>query len=179
MDWRHFPPFEQTLGTFAPPPRTITDSEGRTIDLLVYGDGPIEDEYDALVEFYLDFSLEHRSLGLPPVGERRIRRWLDVLLGGENVLAWDGDRVIGQATLVESDENECEMVIFLHQDYHGARIGTRLTETLLSHGREQGIRRVWLLVERENYMARNLYHDVGFAITESHGYDVEMAVNLS
>lgn len=127
---------------------------------------------------YLDFDPSQRSLGLPPIRERRIREWLDVLLDGDNVLAWDRDKVIGQAVLVDSGEQECELAIFLHQDYHGAGIGTQLTETLLSYGKTRGIRRVWLVVERSNSPAVALYHDVGFTLARSLGHDVEMEIFL-
>lgn len=178
MDWRQFPPVEHDHVVFAPPPQTFTDVTGRQIDLRVYGDGPIETEEEALVEMYLDFDVEHRSLGLPPIGEARIRKWLAVLFEGLNVLAWDGERVVGQASLVESGDREYELAIFVHQAYHGTGIGTHLTEALLRHGQQEGARRVWLLVERDNTLAVNLYNDVGFAVCSAHGYDVEMEIFL-
>lgn len=178
MDWRHFPPLAARFDSSELPPKTITDAAGRQIECRLFGTGPIDGEYEALVDMYLDFAPEHRSLGLPPIGERRIRDWLDVLLAGDSLLAWHDSRVIGQATLLESGEDECELTIFVHPTYHGNGIGTQMLRTLLSHGKDRGIRRVWLLVERANYNAVDVYHEVGFFVTESHGYDIEMAITL-
>lgn len=172
----HFPPLGQDT-LVEPPPYTFVDHEGREIDVRVYGDGPVEDEYEALVRMYCEFDPTDRTLGIPPTDEERIRQWQDVILQGLCVLAWHGERVAGQAVLVE--DGECwELAIFLHQDYHGAGIGTRLTEVLLSYGREQGVEDVWLLVERDNRPAINLYNDVGFAVTDDRGYDIEMALTM-
>lgn len=178
MHWRHHPLLDHQHGEFTPPPRTVVDALGRYMDFRLYGNGPVDDEYEALVGMYLDFAPEHRSLGLPPITESRIREWVDVLVAGDSALAWDEARVAGQATLLESGESECEMSIFLHQAYQGAGIGTFLTETLLGHAKQQGVGRVWVLVERANYRAVNLYRDVGFSVTENHGADVEMAIDL-
>jgi ribosomal protein S18 acetylase RimI-like enzyme len=70
------------------------------------------------------------------------------------------------------------MAIFLDQEYHGAGIGTRLTETILSYGQQRGLRRVWLLVERNNLPAVSLYQHVGFTLSKALGYDVEMEIFL-
>jgi ribosomal protein S18 acetylase RimI-like enzyme len=172
-----FPPLGQDYRVGSPP-LSFFDQQGRDIALRVFGDGPIHDEREALVEMYLDYEPRHRSLGIPPVGEAAIREWLDAILDGYCVLAWDDDRVVGQAVLVNGDEKGYELAIFVHPDYHGAGIGTRLTEALLSYGREQGVRAVWLLVERENDLAVNLYREVGFVVTDDQGPDVEMGVDL-
>jgi ribosomal protein S18 acetylase RimI-like enzyme len=94
------------------------------------------------------------------------------------VLAWHGDRVVGQASLVADRDGTHELAIFLDGDYQGAGIGTRLTETLLSHGRERGVNDVWLLVERDNTPAIRLYREVGFVVTEDDGYDLEMSLSM-
>ena len=172
----HFPPLGQDAMVEVPP-FTFLDHEGREINVSVYGDGPVEDELEAIVRMYRDFAPAHRTLGIPPTDEDRIRAWQDAILRGLCVLAWHGEHVAGQAVLVEDGER-WELAIFLHQDYHGAGIGTRLTEALLSYGRERGVHDVWLLVERENRPAVNLYNDVGFAVTDSQGYDVEMALTM-
>lgn len=127
---------------------------------------------------YLDFDPAFRTLGVPPAGEARVRRWQDRLLAGHCVLAWHGDRVVGQAVLVADGEGSHEFAIFLHQDYHGAGIGTALAEALLTHGRAAGVKEVWLLVERTNRPAVALYTDVGFVVTENLGSDVEMALTM-
>lgn len=157
------------------PPVTFEDDEGREIALRAFGDGPVEDEYEALVDLYLDFDPSERSLGIPPVREPKIRTWLDQILSDYCVVAWHGERAIGQAVLIEDDCGNHELAIFIHQDYHGAGIGTQLIETLLGYGRRQGVEAVWLLVERENRPARHLYEDVGFTVAEDRNHAVVMA----
>lgn len=173
----HFPPLGQDA-MLQPPPFSFVDRAGREIAVRVYGDGPVDDEYEAVVELYLDFDPEFRTLGIPPAEESRIRRWQDTLLEGYCVVAWHGDRAVGQAVLVADGPRTCELAIFIHQDYHGAGIGTELTEGLLTYGRAHGVNEVWLLVERDNHPAVTLYNDVGFVVTDRHGYDVEMSLTM-
>lgn len=174
----HFPPLGQ-LAVVEPPPITVFDDEEREIRLRVYGDGPVADEFEAIVEMYRTFDPRHRTLGLPPLTEPDIRAWQEAILDGYCVLAWHGERVVGQAVLVADGEENHELAIFLHQDYHGAGIGTRLTEALLSYGREQGVDRVWLLVEGTNRPAVSLYRDVGFAVSGRFGPEVEMSLGMA
>jgi ribosomal protein S18 acetylase RimI-like enzyme len=175
----HFPPLGH-LEVVEPPPIRFQDQVGRVIDLRVYGDGPVDQEYEAVVGMYRTFDPAHRALGIPPLEEPDIRAWQDTMLSGFCVLAWHGDRVAGQAVLVEDPHGGGhELAIFLHQDYHGAGIGTRLTEALLSYGREQGVERVWLLVEGTNRPAVQLYRDVGFAVASRSGPEIEMSLAMS
>lgn len=161
-----------------PPPVTFEDGDGREIALRAFGDGPVDDEREALLDMYLDFDPSERSLGIPPVREPKIRTWLDQFLDGYCVVAWHGERAIGQAVLIEDDYGNHELAIFVHQDYHGAGIGTHLVETLLAYGKRQGVEGVWLLVERENRPARKLYEDVGFTVTDDRNHAVVMARSL-
>lgn len=175
----HFPPLGHPEMVEAPPIRFF-DREGREIELRAV-EQPSEEIYEALLEMYLDFDSEFRTLGIPPIGEERLREWQEALLAGHCVLAWHADHVVGQGVLVpdpSTDPPSHELAVFVHQDYHGARIGTRLVEALLSHGRERGVERVWLLVERNNPAAVALYRRVGFVVTGSHGADVEMGLSM-
>lgn len=173
----HFPKLGEAV-ELRPPPFTFRDGEGREVTVRAYGETEGVDEYEALVAMYLDFDPAHRSLGIPPTDERRIRAWLDVILADHCVLAWHDDRPIGQAVLVHDEGASYELAIFLHQDYHGAGIGSRLLPATLTYGKRHGVEHVWLLVERGNRLAVNLYNDVGFAVVDGDGYDVEMALTL-
>ena len=173
----HYPPLAFGA-TSRPPPLRFEDRAGRTIDLRAYGDGPADDEFEALVECYLTFAPRHRSLGLPPADEERIRVWQDTILAGPCVVAWHGDRAVGQAVLVPDGRGDHEFAIFVHQDYHGAGIGTQLTHAVLAYGRERGVDRVWLLVEGSNRDAVTLYREVGFILTDRRGPELEMALTM-
>lgn len=172
----HFPPLGEGYRV-REPPLSFGDREGRWIDLRPYGDGPVADERAALVELYLDYDPDDRTLGIPPVTEERIEAWQDAMLAGHCVVAWHDDRAVGQAVLVPDDDDH-EFAVFLDGDYQGAGIGTRLTEALLSHGRANGVEDVWLLVERDNEPAIRLYREVGFVVTADTGYDIEMGLSM-
>lgn len=200
---------EAVAGPYDAPPDAFTDRAGRRVEIRAYGTGSSDDsaagrpdessaresggptgreaEYEALVETYLAFDPEDRAQGIPPVGEERIRDWLDVILAPacHNVVAWHGDDAVGHATLVpEADRGETgeeppyELAIFVLRDYQEAGIGTRLMESLLGLGRERGVDRVWLTVERWNHAAVALYEKVGFEPIDTGGFELEMTASL-
>lgn len=139
-------------------PVRFTDADGRRIALRTYaGEG------DALAAMYASFEPADRAQGLPPTTESRRRAWLDGLLDdGLHVLAWHGDAVVGHVALLPIGDGRAELAIFVARDYQRATIGTNLVEAVLEYGRERGIERVWLTVERRNHAARRLYESVGF-----------------
>jgi GNAT superfamily N-acetyltransferase len=159
------------------PSTAFTDREGRRVDLRPCGDGPVDEELEALVDIYREYPSEDRTMGLPPVGEKRIRAWLETVLEGHCLVAWHDTRPVGLAVLVP-DDGRHEFAVFLDSGYQGAGIGTRLTETMLAHGRQVGVEAVWLVVERSNRPAVQLYREVGFVVTDEAGYDLEMSLVL-
>lgn len=174
----HFPRLGHGVGLRAPPV-TVVDAEGREIRIREFGaESTAREDVEALVDMYLDYDPADRSLGLPPLTEDRIREWLDVVTDDICLLACHDGRPIGQAVLVEDGPASAELAIFLHQDYHGAGIGTELLEATLVVGRARGLEHVWLLVEGDNRPAVNLYNDLGFGIVDTHGPDVEMALSM-
>jgi ribosomal protein S18 acetylase RimI-like enzyme len=176
---RRYP--EESVGGFPVPPASFTDAAARAIDFLAYGDGPIEDEREALVAMYANFDSADRAQGVPPIREPAVRDWLEALLAEDavNVLAWHDEFVAGHATLVPDREGSNELAIFVHHQYQGAGIGSRLIRHLLGEGARRGIERVWLTVERWNSPAVNLYRDVGFETTEAESFELEMAIRLA
>ncbi|MFB6296848.1 MAG: GNAT family N-acetyltransferase, partial [Halobacteriales archaeon] len=71
-----------------------------------------------------------------------------------------------------------ELAIFVHHQYQGAGVGSRLIRHLLGEGERRGVERVWLTVERWNAPAVNLYEDVGFETTKAESFELEMALRL-
>ncbi|SEL22994.1 GNAT family N-acetyltransferase [Haloferax larsenii] len=160
------------------PPLSFTDREERTIEVRPYeGD---EAEFESLVEMYDSFDPSDRAQGIPPGREDRIRDWLDNILDDEclNAIAWHGDEVAGHATLVP-DGDAYELAIFVHQEYQRAGIGTRLIKALLGYGREFGVEKVWLTVERWNRAAVGLYKTVGFETSDAESFELEMTIRLN
>ena len=163
---------------FPPPPTAFTDREDRRIEIRPYeGD---DDAREALVEMYDAFDPADRAQGIPPGGEKRIREWLDAIIGDDcyNVIAWCGDDAAGHATLVP-DGDAYELAIFVHQEYQRAGIGTHLIRGLLGHGQANGVEKVWLTVERWNRAAVSLYKKIGFETSDAESFELEMGLRLS
>lgn len=170
---RQYP--DQVAGPYEPPPRSFVDRDGREISVERY-DG----EFEALVAMYQRFDPEDRAQGIPPTKEAAIRRWLEQLTREEclNVLAWHEDDAVGHAMLVPDEHDASELAIFVLREYQEAGIGTELMKALLGAGREAGIARVWLTVERWNSPAIALYRKVGFDPVENGSFELEMAARL-
>jgi ribosomal protein S18 acetylase RimI-like enzyme len=173
---RRYP--DEVAGPFESPPFTFEDREGRDIEIRPH-DGS-DEEFEALVEMYTAFDPADRAQGIPPGQERRIRDWLDNILGEDclNVVAWDGEDAAGHATLVP-DGDASELAIFVLQAYQEAGIGTYLMEVLLGHGAENGVEKVWLTVERWNRAAVGLYKKMGFETSDSESFELEMTLRLA
>ncbi|QIB76157.1 GNAT family N-acetyltransferase [Halogeometricum borinquense] len=173
---RRYP--DAVAGPFESPPVTFEDREGRDIEIRPY-DGS-DDEFESLVSMYDAFDPADRAQGIPPGQERRIRDWLDNILAEEclNVIAWDGDDAAGHATLVP-DDDAYELAIFVLQEYQEAGIGTLLIKSLLGHGAENSVKKVWLTVERWNRPAVGLYKKIGFETSNSESFEMEMTLRLT
>lgn len=165
---------DEVAGPFEAPPIDFTDREGREIAIRVCE----ESHFEPLVEMYDTFDPSDRAQGLPPARESGIRSWLDVILdGGQDVVAIDGERIVGHATLVP-DDGAVELAIFVHQDYQGAGIGSKLIRGLLGHGQREGVKKVWLTVERWNHAGVHLYESVGFEPSSVESFEIEMTLRL-
>jgi GNAT superfamily N-acetyltransferase len=175
MSERTYP--DEAAGEFEVPPVAFEDREGRDIEIRPY-DGS-ETEREGLVEMYCAFDPADRAQGIPPSKEERVREWLSNILAGEclNVVAWHGDTAAGHATLVP-DSDDCELAIFVLQAYQRAGIGKRLMHALLGYGRDEGVERVWLTVERWNRPAVGLYKEVGFETSDAESFEHEMTIRL-
>jgi GNAT superfamily N-acetyltransferase len=165
---------------FSAPPRTIEDGEGASISIRAYdGDAGTR---EALRAMYDAFDAEDRAQGIPPSRPSQLRNWLDRILEPEclNVLAWDGDEVVGHATLVPENgvDSPHELAIFVLQSHQGRGIGTALMESVLGYGATQGVDKVWLTVERWNHAAVSLYENIGFETTDAESFELEMAIRL-
>jgi len=171
---------EPVSRTFQTPPRSFEDGEGRTISIRTF-DGS-DAGREALEAMYDAFDPADRAQGIPPSRPSKLRTWLDRILEEAclNVFAWDGDDVVGHATLVpeEADGDPYELAIFVLQSHQGAGIGTELMTSLLGYGAAQGVERVWLTVERWNHAAVSLYEDIGFETTDAESFELEMAIRL-
>ena len=171
---------DEAVGGFPRPPRTVEDAEGRAIRLRTH-DGS-ETEREALQAMYEAFDPADRAQGIPPSRPSKLRDWLDRILDDTclNVFAWDGDEVVGHATLVPENgtESPYELAIFVLQSHQGVGIGTELIKSMLGYGAAEGVTKVWLTVERWNRPAVGLYEKIGFETTDAESFELEMAIRL-
>lgn len=171
---------DEPSGEFPSPSRTVEDADGRDIQLRAY-DGS-DAERESLRAMYEAFDAADRAQGIPPSRPSQLRDWLDRILDDAcfNVLAWDGDGVIGHATLVPENgpESPYELAIFVLQSHQGVGIGTALIKSILGYGGDEGISNVWLTVERWNRPAVGLYKKIGFETTDAESFELEMAIRL-
>ncbi|MFB6152688.1 MAG: N-acetyltransferase family protein [Halodesulfurarchaeum sp.] len=153
------------------PPHTFTDDTGREISIEEF-DGQLAD----LVAMYDEFDTSQRAQGLPPLGKEAIREWLDSLTcpGAHNLIARHEGAIVGHTALIPNEDERHELAIFVHQDYQRAGIGEGLLRTMLTDGRNQGVERVWLVVEHRNRPAINLYQKLGFETIAERGCEREM-----
>jgi ribosomal protein S18 acetylase RimI-like enzyme len=165
----------EIAGPYGPPPRTVTDNEGREIEVRRFDGEP-----EPLVEMYRSFDPADRAQGIPPTREEMIREWLASVLepDGINVVAVHEDAVVGHAMLVPDRHGASELAIFVLRAYQEAGIGTALMEGLLGAGRREGVDRIWLTVERRNTPAIALYRKIGFEPSDTEGFELEMAAKL-
>ncbi|MGQ4554395.1 GNAT family N-acetyltransferase [Halobellus sp. GM3] len=173
---RRYP--DAVAGPFETPPLRFEDHEGRAIEVRPY-EGT-DREYEAVASMYVAFDPADRAQGIPPSEEQRIHEWLGNILTDEclNVVAWDGETAAGHATLVP-DGDAYELAIFVLQAYQQAGIGTHLMKSLLGYGAESGVEKVWLTVERWNQPAVNLYRKIGFEVSDSESFEMEMGIRLT
>ena len=176
---RPFP--AEPAGPFPAPPTSFVDRVDREIELRRLSE--VDDRgaaLSALADMYERFDPADRAQGIPPTGRERIESWLETLATSDavNVLARHGEAVVGHATLVPDGTGAYELAIFVHQDYQGAGIGSRLIRHLLGAGAESGVERVWLTVERWNSPALALYKDVGFEPSGDQSFELEMSLRL-
>ena len=166
----------EIAGPYEAPPRSFVDDAGREVGLRRYGDG----DFEAVVEMYTAFDPADRAQGIPPTGESDIREWLESLTDdGVGVLARHDGRVVGHAVLVPDRHGDFELAIFVLRAYQQAGIGTELLGALLGAGREAGVERIWLTVERWNAPAIALYRKIGFEASDTDSFELEMAARLA
>jgi len=167
---------DEPADKFPRPPRTVTDREGRDVELLAAD----ASDHDGVLEMYLSFDPADRAQGIPPAREAAIEDWLDTILGEDtlNVVAVHEGSVVGHATLVPDRHGEHELAIFVLQPFQGAGIGTNLVQTLLGLAQSRGLEKVWLTVERWNDPAVALYKKVGFETTGAESFEIEMSIRL-
>ncbi|SNR32710.1 GNAT family N-acetyltransferase [Halorubrum vacuolatum] len=166
------------VGTPVCPPRCprFLDKEGRRWTLRPAA----ENDLEALLEMYDAFGPADRAQGVPPIGARRQREWIELLFEeGWNVVAEAEDgRLLGHAVYTPMDVPDPELAVFVHPEYRGRGLGTELCRHVIATAAERGRERLVLHVETHNRAAITVYRRLGF-VTEAREVDLRMALELN
>jgi RimJ/RimL family protein N-acetyltransferase len=154
----------------------IRDKEGRTFQVVLSGEKGLA----RLLSFYELFEPKGGFEGLPPARRRERRRWVLGLMGGwRNFLVLDGDQMIGHVAVTLGESDLEELIIFLHQEFRGKRIGSEALRYVMGLMKQEGCRRLWLTVENTNIPAVRCFQKVGFRVTSNLlEPEVEMVLDL-
>lgn len=135
---------------------------------------PEEDEWPHLLAMY--HGVESRSMGLPPMTPERREHWLgDLRATGWNLVALDGDRVVGHVSVAPSDEPAPELVVFVADDYQARGIGTELVKQAIAYAADRNHDALGLLVGARNDRAIAVYTNVGFDVVDR---DIQLEMRL-
>ncbi len=138
------------------------------------GDGP------ALKNMYDRFSPKAVAQGLPPEGDEQRRVWVEGLLNdAENLLARQGDRVVGHCALIpDHGRGDAEYIIFVDKQYRNKGLGTVLTGDILELAKALGLKLIWLCVAVTNFPAVRLYQKSGFRFVDHDCIDRTMHLRM-
>lgn len=134
-----------------------------------------EDE-KLLSEFFTHVSPEDRRFRFLTAVDEVGHAFLEQLVSvdhdrSENLLAFDGETLIGTAMLAaDPGLQRAEVAISLRADYKNRGIGWALLDHLAKFARQRGIRRIESVESRENRQALAVEADMGFK-TESYPGD--------
>jgi L-amino acid N-acyltransferase YncA len=151
------------------------DKQNRKFRLCSFGTR----DFERLVKMYVNFEPKAYAAGLPPMDESRIRTWLEKLTTqGLNLVAKEGDRIAAHATLSPMNEDEAEVAVFVHQDFQGAGLGSKLVMCLVSVANLKHFEKVWGFVESENNAIIHINHELGFSTYRISQGSMEMELKL-
>lgn len=153
------------------PPVTVTDANEREVHIRQYS----ESDRNSLVTMYDDFDPTQRAQGVPPRSVEDIREWLSDALDGIHVVAVVNNKIVGHIGFVPDGTGRHELMIFVHQDYQQAGIGSDLIAAGLGHAEQAGVTYVWLSVEKRKRYQQQFYNRAGFSVVNSLGMTYRMS----
>jgi ribosomal protein S18 acetylase RimI-like enzyme len=171
--WDH----RSCTGTEGCPPRCprFVDKKGASLLVRPYAGRA----YEALVDFYDEYPSRHRSMSLPPLTRPQVESWLDRLLDrGNNIVAFDGDDLIGHVAYSPQDAAESELVVFIAEEYQNRGLGTELCRQAVAHAAADGQDAMRLHVDTANESAIHVYESLGFQTVEADSDDGELLMRL-
>ena len=165
-----------TVFTIQLPLLSFSDTTGSIVNMRR---ATIED-FPALAAMYDAFDPEAKDQGLPPSDPEIRRKWVRYMLEtGENVLAWQRDKVVAHACLFfNMQQGDAEYLIFVRRPWQHLGIGTRLTDLALRRARDLTVKTLWLSVESSNFEAIRLYRKFGFGFSDDGRSERTMTLTL-
>jgi RimJ/RimL family protein N-acetyltransferase len=124
------------------------------------------EDFASMLVMFQSLSKEALQFGRPPYDQPRLERWVSGLEGGILLLALDRANVVGVSMIfgraLARLKGVGELVIYIHQGYHGQGLGSFLTRTILLEAKRRGFHRVGLEVVADNVAAIKMYERAGF-----------------
>ena len=126
------------------------------------------DDKGLLLKMFASMSEDALIWSNPPYDEQKIDRWMSGSKTGLSLVALSEGRLVGIAAVYQFPRPRMkgvgEMMIYIHQDFHGAGLGTEMTDRLLSLAKNKGLHRIGLEVVEDNKAAVRLYKKFNFEI---------------
>ncbi len=140
----------------------LKDGREVLLRLLRHGDK------SALLKMVYDLSPDALRWSNPPYDEAKIDRWMSGVENGLSIAAISEERLVGISAIYQftrpREQGIGNMMIYIHQDFHGVGLGTTMTENLLNLAKMKNLHRVGLEVVEDNEAAVTLYKKLGFKI---------------
>lgn len=153
------------------------DKIGREIVIRAY---EVKD-HEALLEMYLNYNPEDRSLGLPPVGKKAIENWIRYLeKKGFSIVAEHDGKIVGHLAIVEDEKNPkvVDLAIYLAREYQNQGIGTQMVKAIIDFAKKKGYKKITLVTDRLNWRAIRVYRKCGFnTVLASYELYMELPLN--
>lgn len=128
----------------------------------------LPEDKEQLLSMVASFSVDALMWSNPPYDEEKVNRWMSGTKSGLSIVAIFENRLVGIAAIYQfprpRQKGIGDMMIYIHQDFHGVGLGTVMTENLLVLARNKGLHRIGLEVVQENEAAVRLYKKLGFEI---------------
>ncbi|MEM0301545.1 MAG: GNAT family N-acetyltransferase [Archaeoglobaceae archaeon] len=154
------------------------DKKGREIIIRAYES---KKDREALVNMYVNYHPEDRSLGLPPVGRKAIENWIShIEKNGFSIVAEHDGKIIGHLAIVEDEKNPgvVDLAIYLAREYQNQGIGTQMVQAIIEYAKNRGYKKITLVTDRLNWRAIRVYRKCGFQ-TVLASYELYMELPLT
>lgn len=152
------------------------DKLGREILIRAY---EVSDR-EKLLEMYLNYNPQDRSLGLPPVGRVAIEKWVNYIeKRGFSIVAEHEGAIVGHLAIVEDESNKgvVDLAIYLARNYQNQGIGTEMVKAIIDYCKKVCYKKITLVCDRLNWRAIRVYKKCGFQ-TVLASYELYMELPL-